>query len=100
MTRLPVLVRRLRTLDTPGVDDADLLLRFAEHRDEAAFELLVWRHGGMVRATCRRVLGRSADADDAFQIAFLTLARRQDPFAPARHCRGGSTGSRSGPPRS
>jgi RNA polymerase sigma factor (sigma-70 family) len=63
-------------LDTPGVDDADLLLRFAEHRDEAAFELLVWRHAGMVRATCQRVLGRSADADDAFQITFLTLARR------------------------
>lgn len=69
-------VRRLRPTETSGVSDADLLLRFAERRDEAAFELLVWRHGGMVHGTCRRILGRSADVDDAFQITFLTLARR------------------------
>jgi RNA polymerase sigma factor (sigma-70 family) len=59
-----------------GVPDAELLRRFAETRDEAAFELLVWRHGGMVLGTCRRVLGRSVDADDAFQATFLALARR------------------------
>src|SRR5262245_63147399 len=76
MLSFPQLVQRLRVPDAPGVDDADLLLRFAEQRDEAAFELLVWRHGGMVLATCRRILGRSADADDAFQVTFLTLARR------------------------
>jgi RNA polymerase sigma factor (sigma-70 family) len=76
MSPFPELARRLRAPDAPGVDDADLLRRFAEHRDEAAFELLVWRHGGMVLATCKRVLGQSADADDAFQVTFLTLARR------------------------
>src|SRR5262245_56800469 len=75
MPHLADIVRRFRTSDSPGVDDADLLLRFAEHRDEAAFELLIWRHGGMVLATCRRILGRTADADDAFQVTFLTLAR-------------------------
>lgn len=73
---LPDLTRYLHAPDAPGVDDAELLRRFAEHRDEAAFELLVWRHGGMVLATCHRVLGRSADADDAFQVTFLALARR------------------------
>ena len=31
-----------------GVPDAELLNRFLTHRDEAAFELLVWRHGKMV----------------------------------------------------
>ena len=31
-----------------GVPDAELLARFAKKRDEAAFELLLWRHGGLV----------------------------------------------------
>ncbi|HYH63873.1 MAG TPA: sigma-70 family RNA polymerase sigma factor [Urbifossiella sp.] len=71
---LPDLTRRFGPPDATG--DAELLRRFADHRDEAAFELIVWRHGGMVLAACRRVLGRSADADDAFQVTFLALARR------------------------
>ena len=36
-----------------GTDDAALLERFVAWRDEAAFELLVYRHGPMVRRVCR-----------------------------------------------
>ena len=68
---------RVRAADARlGLSDTELLGRFADAGDEAAFELLVWRHGGMVLGTCRRVSGHSADADDAFQAVFLALARR------------------------
>jgi RND family efflux transporter MFP subunit len=56
--------------------DAQLLERFATQRDEAAFELLLWRHGPMVLGVCTRVLGKAQDAEDAFQITFLALVRK------------------------
>jgi RNA polymerase sigma factor (sigma-70 family) len=56
--------------------DNELLARFLSDRDEAAFEEIVSRHGPMVRAVCRRMLGPTADADDAFQATFLVLIRK------------------------
>lgn len=61
---------------TAVVSDTELLERFLAERDEAAFELLVWRHGPMVFAVCRRVLRHTQDAEDASQAAFLLLARK------------------------
>jgi RNA polymerase sigma factor (sigma-70 family) len=56
--------------------DSELLARFLSDRDEAAFEEIVSRHGPMVRAICRRMLGSTADADDAFQATFLVFIRK------------------------
>jgi RNA polymerase sigma factor (sigma-70 family) len=70
------LLGRAAAPGSAGVPDADLLARFARDRDEAAFELLVWRHGAMVLGTCRRLLRDRHDAEDAAQACFLILAHR------------------------
>ena len=54
--------------------DAELLLQFAQHQDEAAFRVLVERHGPLVLGTCRQILRQEHDVDDAFQATFLVLA--------------------------
>ena len=59
-----------------GLPDARLLERYASERDELAFETLVKRHGRMVMAVCRAIVDDPNDADDAFQAAFLLLARK------------------------
>jgi RNA polymerase sigma factor (sigma-70 family) len=64
------------TGEVGGLTDADLVERFAAGGDEAAFEVLVWRHGPAVLNICHRVLGRSHDAEDAFQATFLVLVRK------------------------
>ena len=87
---LRILVRRLRRATEPGGDaalsDAQLLERFVARRDDAAFELLVWRHGTMVLNLCRRLLGHDQDAEDAFQATFLVLARKAATIGKRRAC--------------
>jgi RNA polymerase sigma factor (sigma-70 family) len=56
--------------------DHDLLERFVKTGDEAAFTVLVERHGPMILGVCRRALGNVHDAEDVCQATFLVLARK------------------------
>src|SRR3954467_2871445 len=59
-----------------GLTEWQLLDRYANNRDEAAFEALVARHGPMARGVCRRLLGDPHAVEDAFQATFLVLVRK------------------------
>jgi RNA polymerase sigma factor (sigma-70 family) len=56
--------------------DRQLVERLLAGPDEAAFEVVVRRHGPMVYRVCWRVLRQEQDTEDAFQATFLILARQ------------------------
>lgn len=78
-SQLPSVVRLLMA----EVPDADLLERYALQRDDDAFAQLVTRYSRLVWGQCRNLLPNDADADDAFQATFLTLARSVKSIRPS-----------------
>jgi RNA polymerase sigma factor (sigma-70 family) len=73
---LQYLRRALGQDRAPDGTDGQLLERFVAAREEEAFTALLERHGPLVWGVCRRVLGETADAEDAFQATFLVLVRK------------------------
>jgi DNA-directed RNA polymerase specialized sigma24 family protein len=72
--RINRIVQHLRRADASATD-AKLLKSFFAEREEAAFAILVRRHEPMVLSVCRRFLGNTHEADDAFPATFFILVR-------------------------
>ncbi|HEY1187761.1 MAG TPA: sigma-70 family RNA polymerase sigma factor [Gemmata sp.] len=87
---LSALVARTTRAVVPSPTDTDgeLVTRFARTHDEAAFAELVRRLGPMVLGACQRIAPDPHTAEDAFQAAFLVLARRAGHVRPAEAVRG------------
>ena len=58
------------------MDDFQLLAEYASAGSQAAFAQLVARHIDMVYAVCLRRLRDSAEAEDATQYVFISLAQK------------------------
>jgi len=90
-------LRQLRQLvkarAAQDLTDGELLGQFIARRDEAAFALLVQRHGPMVLGAYRRILGDEHHAEDAFQATFLVLVRKAASIRKRESLGAGSTGS-------
>src|SRR5207244_10541470 len=75
-----VLLRHIRRLVATRplchLPDKELLAQFIADRNEAAFALLVQRHGAMVLGVSRSLLRQRQDAEDVLQATFLVLARK------------------------
>src|SRR5262245_29856226 len=75
---VPPVLRYLRHLvgyTQEGLGDGELLDRYVQSGDEAAFAELLRRHGRMVFGVCRSFSLDAHDAEDAFQAVFLVLVR-------------------------
>ncbi len=59
-----------------GASDRELLERYVERGDAAAFGVLMRRHGPLVFNISRKLLRNSQDVEDAFQATFLVLIRK------------------------
>jgi RNA polymerase sigma factor (sigma-70 family) len=79
---MPALRRVVLAGASTDRSDGQLLAAFIADRDADSFGLLVRRHGPMVLGVCRRVIGDHTTAEDAFQAAFLVLARRAPSVKP------------------
>lgn len=62
-------------------EDAELLRRFADRGDQAAFAQLVRRHIGFVHGVALRRMRNAHDAEDVTQAVFVALARKAEAVA-------------------
>jgi RNA polymerase sigma factor (sigma-70 family) len=76
------IARARRAVAPESATDGQLLGAFLASRDASSFAELVARFGPMVFAVCRRLTGHHHDAEDAFQAAFVVLAKKAATVSP------------------
>ena len=60
-------------------DDGELI-KAAQRGDRASLEILLDRHHDRLRAVCAKVVGHGADADDAAQMALISIVKNLDKY--------------------
>jgi len=60
--------------------DDEGLIRAAQGGDIASLEILLDRHHDRIRAVCAKVVGRGADADDAAQMALISIVKNLEKY--------------------
>src|ERR1700687_5284829 len=75
-TALPTLLKQVLSQSLSQYSDRQLLERFVQSGDQAAFAAILDRHGPMLLGLCRRLLSDAHLADDVLQATFLVLARK------------------------
>jgi RNA polymerase sigma factor (sigma-70 family) len=73
---LRALLKRALSASLARHSDRQLLERFVQSQDHAAFAAILDRHGPMLLGLCRRLLSDVHLADDVLQATFLVLARK------------------------
>src|SRR5262245_8987553 len=85
-------VRKLAAVQTGrALSDRELLERFVADNDEAAFTVLVERHGRLVQGACRRALGNTHDPRTPVRPRSWSWPARPLPSARRRHWVAGCT---------
>ncbi|MFT3881099.1 MAG: sigma-70 family RNA polymerase sigma factor [Gemmatales bacterium] len=88
-SRLLFNILKQSTLVPARDEDAVLLRRFRDDKDQLAFAEVVRRYGRLVWSVARQILPDEADAEDVFQATFLALMKAshtiKGPVAPWLH---------------
>lgn len=69
------------------MSDEGLVLAYLEHRDPKSFEILVRRFERELYAFLKRFLGDEQQAEDVFQLTFITVHQRLNQFEQGRRFR-------------
>ena len=72
---------------TTTASDEELLLRYRDHRDQAAFDALVHRYERELYSYLRRYTGDESLAEEVFQATFVKLYQKSHLFEPGRRLR-------------